>query len=214
MFFFDLLSGRNDRKHFSSLSKRRSGETIHRKLGASRYDPARFDSRYVFLNFRFGLVYLNFVPLTPTMEKIKKRRNQKCIFFPSKCKIDFLRLKHGLFTPKMTFIYKNLVKINSIFRFRERRCLTKWRTVKLLMPPQISNQKFGNILVSRGSKIKMALKLWTKQILFVKFVRLRSPTEQATPQTPNTHLHFRENILNFKKNLRLANLKIVSHLSL
>ena len=145
-------------------------------------------------------------------EKInKKRRNKKCIFFPSKCKINFIRLKHGLFTPQMTFICNNLVKINSIFMFRKRRCLTKWRTLKLLMPQQISNQKFGNILVSRGSQIKMALKLWTKQKMFVKFVRLRSPTEQATPQTCS--LIFRENILNFMKNLRLANLKIVSHLS-
>ena len=149
----------------------------------------------------------------PKMEKIKKGRNKKCIFFPSKCKIDFIRLKHGLFTPQMTFIYKNLVKINLIFTFREQRCLTKWQTLKLLMPPQISNRKFGNILVSRGSQIKMALKLWTKQKLlnFVKFVRLRLPKEQATPQTCS--LIFRENILNFRKNLRLANLKIVSHLS-
>ena len=79
------------------------------------------------------------------------------------------------------------------------------------MPPQISNRTFGNILVSGGSQIKMALKLWTKQKLFVKFVRLSSPTEQATPLTCS--LTFRENILNFMINLRLANLKIVSHLS-
>ena len=52
-----------------------SGETIHRKLGAYRYD--QLGSIHDTFSLRFGTVYLNFVPLMPKMEKIKKKKKKK-----------------------------------------------------------------------------------------------------------------------------------------
>ena len=54
-----------------------SGETIDRKLGASRYD------RLGSIHDTFSLIFLNFEPLMPKMEKIKKREEIKMHFLPS-----------------------------------------------------------------------------------------------------------------------------------